>query len=252
MRCIYIGIQWNDCLCSQNPETARAWPAIQAFMNGLDRAFCYFTVSMNADGFQRFTLPYDLRVLVFDAGGGVARQYKHAYGNRITVIPIPLLKQQLHPRNTTRRVLGTFVGSAATEGNRTAVRPRLAVALKHLFQFHEFTNGAWQDVMEQGHFALCPRGFGVTSYRLYEAIQLEILPVYVWDRLMWLPYQELLDWSHFAIVVEAPFIHTIEGRVRGAHIERMTARLRQVKHMFTNDFVCRYIMGFVQNADIDA
>ena len=251
-RCIYIGIQWNDCLCSPDPKTVQAWPEIRDFINNLDRSFCYFTVSMNDDGFQHFTIPPDLRILIFDAGGGVARQYKHSYGNKITVIPIPLLKQQLHPRKPTKAVLGTFVGRTGTGGNRTAVRPKLAVALQRVFEFHEFTDGPWQDLMEQGHFTLCPRGFGETSYRLYEAIQLEVLPIYVWDRLMWLPYQELLDWSHFAIVVEAPFIHTIERRVREAQIERMTVRLRQVKHMFTNDYICRYITDIVQSVDFDA
>jgi hypothetical protein len=40
----------------------------------------------------------------------------------------------------------------------------------------EFTS-----VLEQSEFVLCPRGFGPTSYRFYEALSAGAIPVYVWE-----------------------------------------------------------------------
>ena len=49
------------------------------------------------------------------------------------------------------------------------------------------------ELMSRSVFALCPRGYGRTSYRMYEALQLGCIPVYIHDE-PWLPYADELDW----------------------------------------------------------
>ena len=51
----------------------------------------------------------------------------------------------------------------------------------------------WQDHIARASVGMCPRGFGRTSYRLTETIQLGTVPWYVYDDVEWLPYRTL--WS---------------------------------------------------------
>jgi len=59
--------------------------------------------------------------------------------------------------------------------------------------------------LRRARFALCPRGYGPTSYRLYEAIRCGVVPVYVSDR-HWLPWLDVIDWSILAIVETNPIV----------------------------------------------
>jgi hypothetical protein len=59
--------------------------------------------------------------------------------------------------------------------------------------------------LRRARFALCPRGYGPTSYRLYEAIRCGVVPVYVSDR-HWLPWPDVLDWDWLAIVDTDPAV----------------------------------------------
>ena len=38
----------------------------------------------------------------------------------------------------------------------------------------------WQLLIRDSEFQLCPCGKGPTSYRLYESLQAETIPIYIW------------------------------------------------------------------------
>ena len=40
----------------------------------------------------------------------------------------------------------------------------------------------WKQFIQDSEFHLCPRGYGPTSYRLYECLQSETIPIYVWAK----------------------------------------------------------------------
>jgi hypothetical protein len=40
----------------------------------------------------------------------------------------------------------------------------------------------WQRFIQDSEFHLCPRGYGPTSYRLYECLQAETIPIYIWAK----------------------------------------------------------------------
>ena len=46
----------------------------------------------------------------------------------------------------------------------------------------------WRDVMADSLFNLAPRGYGRSSFRLSEIVQLGHVPLHVWDDTPWLPY----------------------------------------------------------------
>lgn len=48
-------------------------------------------------------------------------------------------------------------------------------------------------------FTLAPRGYGPASFRMYEAIKLGSIPIYISDE-KWLPFEEELDWKSISII----------------------------------------------------
>ena len=44
--------------------------------------------------------------------------------------------------------------------------------------------------MSSSRYALVPRGFGRTSYRVVEVMQMGVVPVYIWDDIEWIPYMD--------------------------------------------------------------
>jgi hypothetical protein len=132
--------------------------------------------------------------------GGV-RHYC-AGGNDPFGIPIPLVAAPppaVPLPWTERTISASFIG-ALTHPLRHAI-PRLAGDVVYA--------GGWvatpsdeavkrcMEALARSRFAWCPRGYGPTSYRLYEAIRLGAIPVYVSDH-HWLP--EMVPWEQVAII----------------------------------------------------
>ena len=42
----------------------------------------------------------------------------------------------------------------------------------------------WIRFIQDSQFHLCPRGAGPTSYRLYESLQTETIPIYIWAQVI--------------------------------------------------------------------
>ena len=58
----------------------------------------------------------------------------------------------------------------------------------------------YDDLMLHTQFALIPRGNGMYSYRLAEAIAAAAIPVIVSDHYI-LPFSEFLNWRDFAVII---------------------------------------------------
>lgn len=87
--------------------------------------------------------------------------------------------------------------------------------------YHHWTNDAhesskdnhrrrYAEVMASSKFALCPRGCGISSYRLFESMSLGVCPVIISDN--WRPIEEI-DWN-FALFVPERKISQIDQVMR--------------------------------------
>lgn len=47
--------------------------------------------------------------------------------------------------------------------------------------------------MLSSQLSMCPRGFGRTSFRLTEALQLGLIPIYIYSDVTWVPYADLFN-----------------------------------------------------------
>jgi hypothetical protein len=157
---------------------------VAAFLAALRPDVAYVTVSQNDQGIaiDMTTIP---NILVLSAGG---------YGH----VPVPLIKgiepvrNQIPVRDRTMAV--SFVGSLTNAPN--GLRYKMVQEMKDEFAEHECFAGslhAWRDTMADSRVSLCPRGFGRTSYHLYEAVHMGLLPVYIYSDIPWLPYGKLYD-----------------------------------------------------------
>jgi hypothetical protein len=232
---IYIPVMWTDC------ALARKRSQMQAVLDSLDPNFAYFTVLQMARGFQHpelgLTVPPGIDLLLFASGGDTPL---------VKTIPIPLLKEELSPNGMEKEYQVTFQGTLETHWVRNA--------LYKLYENHPtFTfmdnKEDWKEVIERSNFTLSPRGYGSTSFRMYEALQLGSIPIYVWDEEKWLPYQGVIDWNDFAIVIEASKISELGRIVAQADTSKMQGALTKVQHMFTYSYAIQYIIDSVRKAD---
>lgn len=112
-------------------------------------------------------------------------------------IPIPLVSDRHnYTGQRDKKYLASFMGNVKTH----PIREKMVTA----FSGNEsifISNGSvkeFEEVTAQSYFCLCPRGYGKTSFRLYEAMELGAVPVYISDE-HWIPFSDKLDWTKFCI-----------------------------------------------------
>lgn len=66
--------------------------------------------------------------------------------------------------------------------------------------FYENRTKSWEDVFSKSKFVLSPRGIAVSTYRSYEILRMEVIPVIYTDYIHWLPYFPKLNWSRFSFL----------------------------------------------------
>ncbi len=116
------------------------------------------------------------------------------------VVPIPLLCDP-HP-------IGPIVDDIDVSFAGSLTHPLRQVMFNELSSvpgYHISTSldsvQAFRDLTNKSKFVLCPRGYGATSFRLYEIIQMQRVPIYISDD-MFLPFVEEVDWNRLALCVE--------------------------------------------------
>lgn len=226
---LYLPISWTNChLKCSNDELEK----LRDYVKDLDRSRQYFTVLQIDKGLQHPSLNIlvdnDLDLMIFSAGG-ITR------GDKIRNIHIPLLKDILSPTGLDKTLKVSFVGSTTHP-----IRSELQDMYGQAYNFTK-TND-WKTIIEQSTFSLCPRGYGATSFRLYEAIQLRSIPIYVWEEDLMLAFSDILDWNTFSIVVHRNEISTLMEKIEQADTVKMSAALEAVAGYFTYEYTCKYIL----------
>ena len=239
----YLPIFWTHVYCKygigpgSNKEYSRE---LQKFMNE-QVTEPSFTIVQADDGLYEEP-PENL--LVFGAGGK---------GD----IPIPLTYNIVTvPVKGDRDVFAYFAGHIKNPpNNRTGVRGRMNEALKGLSDFSiKDTKHDPLHRMGKCIFALCPRGYGRTSFRICEALAYGAIPVYIYD-VLWLPYADVLNWCEFSVQCHIDDIDRLPDILRShtsADIARKQERVREVwPEYFTLEATYNHILRMLQNETTD-
>lgn len=226
---IYLPIFWTSChiYCD-----ARMKSSLQSFINSLDRRKKYFTVVQLAKGLHHPSLNIKIPIwldIVFFSAGGLTK------GNNAENVVIPLLKNPMKRKNLRKKIVASFVGSLKTH----PVRQEIAQKFGEIFQISKNKN--WATIMESSFFSFCPRGYGATSFRLGEAIQLLSIPIYVWEDELLLPYTDLIEWSEISIVVHKNNLDETLAVIMQSNATLIMEKLDRISGYFSFDFMHKYI-----------
>ena len=203
----YIDVFWTNVFCNAM-FAGKQYQNIQEELNNtLNFNGKYFTVSQFDDGpFEDF--PKD--TLIFSAGG-------NREGDNI--IPIPLICSPIPKEwipNKEKTIFSSFVGSRNTH----PIRIDMCNHLQNK-DGYKISAGTWSTTVPMGNFkqfiditcsskfALAPRGYGKSSFRLYEILQLGTVPVYISD-VHYLPWMDELDWNDFCVPINEDEIGEID------------------------------------------
>jgi len=217
----YIGISWTTLYCDNKRM------GLQSYLNTIPMTGKYFTVSQHDDAPVE-DLPPD--TLCFSAGGNVKGR---------NIIPIPLVCSKLPvqlPENMPKKLLASFVGS-----NTHPIRVKMFEACKSSENIVMYMKGwtpevgrpefeTFINVTANSKFALCPRGYGLNSFRLYEAMQLQSIPVIITND-FYLPWEDELNWKEFSVLIEEdqiPYIPEVLAEFSDDCVEKMRTRIKEV------------------------
>ena len=237
-------IQWVDAIHHVTYEEIAS-----VLQKTLRRDVMYVTVSQadfglsqgeKVDLMKRFP-----NILVLSAGG---------YGH----VPIPLLK------NEARRDVACKHHEAECEsapyqvsfvGQHHFGRDRiLDSVLESLGEEHvkTYRGDDWDRVVASSQFCLTPRGYGRTSFMMYESIQLGTIPIYVYDDRAWLPYRDL-PWDELSVVISKENLNQLPSVLKYADVRKMRENLENLRDShFTFDGVLDQIAKFMRGGERDS
>ena len=66
------------------------------------------------------------------------------------------------------------------------------------------------DKMNDSIFSLCPRGYGVTSFRICEALELNSIPVYIYDEPC-VPFSDFVDMKDYCVMIHESELNNIDS-----------------------------------------
>lgn len=238
---IYIPVSWTTYYCDGYNRNE-----LQSFLNNLDPSLKYYTVCQHDDAPQE-NLPED--TLIFSAGGNCEKS---------GVIPIPLVCSPLPSElivERERTILLSFVGSV-THPIRQKCIESLRDESDVELAFSNWSNRVPEDNFKyfinktlSSIFCLAPRGYGASSFRMYEAMQLGSIPVYVTDK-VYTPFTDVLDWNDFAVIIKEKDISSIHEILLSYDEDRIVMMQKNLKEVwnkyFSIDAVCHNIKRILE------
>lgn len=205
----YLPIHWTAYYVNNKyGKDVVAINKLQAYIDNLDKGRKYFTVCQYDDGILNDVSGLDL--LVYASGCNKGGYY-----------PIPLLSQPYNaiPYELCKKDIEySFVGS-----DTHLIRKKLEKELKSKnVRIGNITRDKYIDELKRSTFAICPRGYGVTSFRLYESMAFGCIPVYVSDE-FWEAFN--LPFTDYGIKITEDQIKDIPQILKSVNIKEMQAKV---------------------------
>jgi len=215
----YLPIFWTSYYVNHNyGNDRRRLKELQDYLDNLDKSKKYFTIVQYDDGILNDLSNLDIKV--FGMGGG-----KYDY-------PLPLIGKP-HPYSftTSKDIFCNFMG-ALTHRIRKEILP-VAKRAGYFCSTSPMPIQEYCFYLSKSVFTLAPRGYGVTSFRLAEAIQYGSIPVYISDSPM-IPHNKGFDYGVLIEPKDVPNIDRILKAITPEEIARKQAMLPDIyNELFT-------------------
>jgi hypothetical protein len=218
---------------------------LKRYIDSLDKKEKYFVVSTHDDAPAEDLPP---NTIVFAAGGN---------SNKIN-FPIPLTcGPHENIQDPVRTIPCSFVGSMTHPIRQellSAVHDKPGVLIQ-AFEWQETVSDKKADlfkyITQRSIFSLCPRGYGATSYRMYESIQLGAIPVYVSDKHL-LPWSDEINWEEFCVIIKPKDIEKVLELTLGITNNKVKIMQKNLENIWNNYFSieasCKHIAKRIKNS----
>ncbi len=220
----FLPIWWTDLYIGNKHKDG----TIQKYLDSLDKDLKYFTVTQHDNAIQE---NYNLDLLHYSAGGNKGDKW------------LPLCCSPIkNPQPKNRDIFASFIGYLSHK-RQVLLQPLTTQPNKYVIGGRGFWRAEvpqneetqFMDMMSRSVFALCPRGFGATSFRLYEAMQFGTIPIYISDRHC-LPWDDELDWSEFCVVIGADEVSNLDSILSGFSEDKIKSMSNKVMELYPKYF----------------
>lgn len=224
----YLPIYWTNYYISRD-YGQQDMSDLQRYLDSLDRSKKYFTVMQWDDGILNKIKDLDLFIF---ASGGVGDYpiplSSYYYDNDISTIPIEK-----------RNFFASFVGAI---WGRHFVREQMAQKLKDSFAITDvrYDYKSYLKIMTDSIFSLCPRGYGKTSFRIYESLMCGSIPIYIYDD-PWIPYFDK-DFESYGVLCDIKHIDILEEKLKNMTLEQINEKIQNGRVAFKNKYLYRAIV----------
>ena len=228
----YIPVFWTTCYIENYCS------GLQQKLDTLDPNLKYFTVAQHDDAIRE-RLPKD--TISFNAGGNGG------------CIPIPLVCSPIKVKPKLEKdIFCSFVGSI-THPIRNMMYQTLINNPKYVISTRNWTSSVSENdfnnfinITSRSIFCLCPRGYGRSSFRLYEAMQLGSIPVFIYDH-KWCPFEDEIDWTEFCVLIDVNNIQNIDKILSSYTLDRIKQIQDNLYNYWINNFTMESICQKVIN-----
>jgi hypothetical protein len=206
---IYIPIHWTSWHINPGGEFGKNTEPLINFCQELIQKYPnekFFTIVQYDGG---TLIPID-NCKIFASSGN----FLSPLGKNSVYEPIPLL---CNPHDGIPKEVREYkVGYVGKDTH--PIRFKMNQILSNLTGYNIIANNEYnktkvfRDVLYNSVFALAPRGFGPASFRMYEAIQMQCIPIYISDE-FWLPFDENIQWDKMCLLIKEDEIETIPEKV---------------------------------------
>jgi hypothetical protein len=239
---VYLPVFWSNI--QNHPGFKKQKPSLQALLDEAiqkEKASIYIVIVQHDDG-PLLKLPFN--TLVFGACSGD--------------IPLPLIYEDITHRleqtpRTEKTELASFVGTITTH----PIRMEMMNVLEDTPGIQSSSRMGWSEKVPEEHaqrfidstlssrFCLAPRGYGRSSFRLYEVMQLGSIPVYIYDH-KWCPFEDEIDWSEFSVLIDVKDIQNIDNILSSYSTEKIKQMQNNLYNYWINNFtmesICKRII----------
>jgi hypothetical protein len=188
----YLPVFWTSYYCKhQYGKNKKKMQDLQVFINSLREK--YWTIVQYDDSIINKLTHLDVKI--YGMGGG-----------RIDY-PLPLICQP-HPYKfeVERNIFASFYGA-----NNHQIRKDLfllyGVKGNYLISSIKVPISKYCETMARSIFALCPRGYGQSSFRICEALQYGAIPVYISDHFI-IPFNK--DFNEYGVTIHIDQVHNLD------------------------------------------
>lgn len=224
---VYLPIFWTSYYVNHKyGKDMKALRNLQQFIDGLDRSKKYYTILQYDDGILNDISKLDIKV--FGSGGG-----------RIDY-PIPLVTMP-HPYKFEgeKDTFCSFAGSI-THPIRAALFGVYSGKYKMVREFMPIKD--YCELMHKSTFAMVPRGYGKTSFRICEALQFGAIPIYVSDEFI-IPGHK--DFNEYGVLIHSDQINEIDDILKSISVDQIVSKQEAGKRIYEEMFTfsgCRQLI----------